>query len=69
MDFSVNDPKHWLDCAEEVRVISETAADRRLRGEMLTAAAVYDQLAKLAQKGPLLQQFRRASDWPQGACS
>ena len=57
MLFSVNDPKHWRDCAEEVRVISQTA-ECRVRVEMLAAAAVYDQLAKLAQTGPLLQQLR-----------
>lgn len=61
MAFSVNDPKHWRDCAEEVRVISEIAADLRLRQEMLKAAAVYDQLAELAQTGPLLKQLRVVS--------
>ena len=62
MIFSVNDPKHWRDCADEARLISQTVADQRARGEMLTAAAVYDQLANLAQAGPLLRQLKSVSE-------
>ena len=64
MILSVNDPKHWRDCAEEARLISETVTDQRARGEMLTAAAVYEELAALAQTGPLLRQLKAASGAP-----
>jgi hypothetical protein len=46
--YSVNDPRHWRDRAEEVRLLAEEMKDRQARETMLIIARDYERLAQRA---------------------
>jgi len=45
----INDPKHWLERAEEARTVAEQLTDPDSRRAMLRIAADYEELARRAQ--------------------
>ena len=48
-----NDPEHWRWRADMARTIADTFISNEARESMLTIARCYDELARLAQKGPI----------------
>jgi hypothetical protein len=44
----INNPKHWLDCAAEMRAIAGTMAEDGVKASMLRLATDYDKLAARA---------------------
>ena len=53
MPFFVNDPKHWLERAEEARTLAEGFADTSARDQMMEVAAAYDRMAERAATNPI----------------
>jgi hypothetical protein len=56
MNSSPNDPKYWLDRAEETRGVAERTDDLQSKQRLFRVAAGYDALAQRAaerSKGPL----------------
>jgi len=45
----INDPKHWLERAEEARTITEQLTDPDSRRRMLRIAKDYEELARRAE--------------------
>jgi hypothetical protein len=46
----VNDPAHWHDRAETMRLLAETIIDFAAKAAVLDAAAGYDKLAQRAEE-------------------
>ena len=53
MPFFVNDPKHWLERAEETRALADMLSDVVARSQMLEVAAAYDRMAERAANSPI----------------
>jgi hypothetical protein len=45
----INDPKHWLERAEEARTVAEQLTDPDSRSRMLRIAEDYEELARRAE--------------------
>ena len=56
--YSIDDPKHWLDCAKEARALAEQIDDPEAKRLLRKNADDYERLAKRAEK-------RAAGRWPQ----
>jgi hypothetical protein len=46
---TINDPRHWRDCAEEARLLAEDMTDPTNRATMQRLAMDYDYLAERAE--------------------
>jgi hypothetical protein len=57
-DHSINDPKHWIDRAQEARALAEHISDPEAKRTMLKNADDYERLAQRAKE-------RAAGRWPQ----
>lgn len=53
LPFFVNDPKHWLERAEETRTLAEMLTDTSAREQMMEIAAAYDRMAERAASTPI----------------
>lgn len=48
MKHSINDPRHWTERAEEMRVLAEDMANPEPKAMLLRNADEYDEMAKRA---------------------
>jgi hypothetical protein len=55
----VNDPAHWRDRAQTMRLLAETIVEFAAKAAVLDAAAGYDKLARRAEERA---SFHRPSD-------
>ena len=55
--YSINDPKHWLDRAQEARALAKQIGDPEAKRTMLKNADDYERLAQRAGE-------RAAGHWP-----
>jgi hypothetical protein len=60
---SINDPKHWLDRAADMRALAETMADIETKAMMLGLATDCD---KLADRAEVRSNGGAAPDWALG---
>jgi hypothetical protein len=56
MSSLLDDPGHWRACAKEARSVAMLMTDLDARKKLLSIAASYDALAKLAEKRLANQQ-------------
>ena len=55
--YSIDDPKHWLECAKEARALAEQIDDPEVKRIIRQNADDYEQLAKRAEE-------RSVGRWP-----
>jgi len=56
--YSIDDPKHWLECAKEARALAEQIDDPEVKRMIRQNADDYERLAQRAEE-------RAAGRWPQ----
>ena len=69
MNYPGNDPKYWLGRAEEARAIAENMCHGPAAQAMISVAETYEQLAMMAERGPLFLRAETAEELADSAPS
>lgn len=60
--YTINDPKHWRDCAAEVRLLAGDMRDLQAKAAMYQLAKDYEHLAERAEQRTKISVSRSRRD-------